>query len=486
MNKQMEMAFMQQGGLQDDGMNQDPVSGNEVPSGSMASEVRDDISAQLSEGEYVVPADVVRYFGVKHFEDLRNKAKGGLNKMEADGRIGGEPVPVGGPKAGLRPDEMQEIQNMFEGGMVAGAAEGADFSFYNPTGSTVEEAVTTPGPAGRPMYSGEFSFEQPGAGLATPPPVSGTPAPEQQAVTLYGPNGEIINLMLPKDQVMYDQLIAQGYGVTAPQTVKSESGSKKDDDEVQADPNAWMDKYDYTNSGVLMQQSLNALDPKEGIEGMVGKVFGGGVFGQLSSASNAAQIAANIRLLNSQSVDTTELQTKLDTYIKTNNIGWMPKSWIDGDQLEGDVKDQIGGDLFKYGDKAYTVPETKTIMQEAAKDTVREPTKTKEVVDPDTGETKTVITSGTVYKPGGIDVALTPPPKKESGGNSGPSFHEQMVAKSRAKSEASRQAMQRAQDKGGSSKDVADLKKKYEDEGGTWASGGRARGGLMKKKKGKK
>jgi len=97
MNEQMEMAFMQQGGLKDDGMRQDPVSGNEVPSGSMAKEVRDDIPAQLSEGEYVVPADVVRFYGVKHFEDLRNKAKGGLNQMEKDGRIGGEPVPDGGP-----------------------------------------------------------------------------------------------------------------------------------------------------------------------------------------------------------------------------------------------------------------------------------------------------------------------------------------------------------------------------------------------------
>jgi hypothetical protein len=65
MNEQMEMAFMQEGGLKDDGMNQDPVSGNEVPSGSMASEVRDDIPAQLSEGEYVVPADVVRYFATR-------------------------------------------------------------------------------------------------------------------------------------------------------------------------------------------------------------------------------------------------------------------------------------------------------------------------------------------------------------------------------------------------------------------------------------
>ena len=59
MNNQMEMAFMQQGGLKDDGMRQDPVSGNPIPNGSMAEEVRDDIPAQLSEGEYVVPADVL-------------------------------------------------------------------------------------------------------------------------------------------------------------------------------------------------------------------------------------------------------------------------------------------------------------------------------------------------------------------------------------------------------------------------------------------
>ena len=74
-NKQMEMAFMQEGGLKDDGMNKDPVSGNEVPNGSMAKEVRDDIPAQLSEGEYVVPADVVRFYGVKHFEDLNDSTR---------------------------------------------------------------------------------------------------------------------------------------------------------------------------------------------------------------------------------------------------------------------------------------------------------------------------------------------------------------------------------------------------------------------------
>ena len=50
----------------------DPVSGNEVPLGARPEEVRDDIPANLSEGEYIVPADVLRYYGVKFFEDLRS------------------------------------------------------------------------------------------------------------------------------------------------------------------------------------------------------------------------------------------------------------------------------------------------------------------------------------------------------------------------------------------------------------------------------
>ena len=117
------MAFMMnEGGLTDDGMNTDPVSGNEVPSGSMAEEVRDNIPAQLSEGEYVVPADIVRYYGVKFFEDLRDEAKRGLADMEANGRIGGEPVPASGPvnNEELSPQEMQAIQEMM------GMAEGGD------------------------------------------------------------------------------------------------------------------------------------------------------------------------------------------------------------------------------------------------------------------------------------------------------------------------------------------------------------------------
>jgi len=111
MEDQMKFAFMQQGGvLRDDGMNKDPVSGNEVPSGSMAKEVRDDIDAKLSEGEYVVPADVVRFHGVEKFEDLRNQAKQGFGRMEQDGRIGGEPVNEDFPIP------MDQLQTFDEGG----------------------------------------------------------------------------------------------------------------------------------------------------------------------------------------------------------------------------------------------------------------------------------------------------------------------------------------------------------------------------------
>lgn len=98
-NEQMEMVFS-------DKEEVDPVSGNEVPLGSLPEEVRDDIDANLSEGEYVVPADVVRYYGVKFFEDLRSQAKMGFEDMAANGRIGGEPVPAEG---GL-PFDVSELQ----------------------------------------------------------------------------------------------------------------------------------------------------------------------------------------------------------------------------------------------------------------------------------------------------------------------------------------------------------------------------------------
>lgn len=114
MNDQTQRAFA----LGGEAETVDPVSGNDVPPGSLPEEVRDDIDAKLSEGEYVVPADVVRFFGVKFFEDLRTEAKMGLSNMEANGRIGGEPIgPSGMEENPLTPEEMAVLEQM---GMAAG------------------------------------------------------------------------------------------------------------------------------------------------------------------------------------------------------------------------------------------------------------------------------------------------------------------------------------------------------------------------------
>lgn len=75
------------GGMMGATVGYDEVSGNPIPAGSNAINVRDDIPAALSEGEYVVPADVVRYHGLKTFMELREEAKMGLMAMAMDGQI---------------------------------------------------------------------------------------------------------------------------------------------------------------------------------------------------------------------------------------------------------------------------------------------------------------------------------------------------------------------------------------------------------------
>jgi hypothetical protein len=86
MDNQMVKAFAIGGEITD------PISGNEVPEGSFPNEVRDDVPAMLSEGEYVVPADVLRFYGLKFFEDLRENAKIEIARMSQEGRIGGDPI----------------------------------------------------------------------------------------------------------------------------------------------------------------------------------------------------------------------------------------------------------------------------------------------------------------------------------------------------------------------------------------------------------
>ena len=60
---------------------------NDPPVGSTPSEVADDIPAMISEGEFVIPADVVRYIGLDKIREIMHQAKHGLACMEDEGLI---------------------------------------------------------------------------------------------------------------------------------------------------------------------------------------------------------------------------------------------------------------------------------------------------------------------------------------------------------------------------------------------------------------
>ena len=87
MEKQMDL-FNDKTELRDEGGEKDNASGNDVPLGGDKEGVRDDQEANISVGEMVIPADVVRYHGVEKFMALRDEAKMGFKKMDAMGQLG--------------------------------------------------------------------------------------------------------------------------------------------------------------------------------------------------------------------------------------------------------------------------------------------------------------------------------------------------------------------------------------------------------------
>jgi len=154
MKKQMELfepveRGFDEGGLLDEGGMVDEKSGNEVPPGSTKKEVRDDIPAQLSEGEFVFPADVVRYIGLEKLMMMRQEAKQGLAQMEAMGQMGN------GDEATVQDDlpfdmydlDIEDEREYNVGGFVPGQTG------FNPATGTVQ----TPGNVGLSTYQQPFN-----------------------------------------------------------------------------------------------------------------------------------------------------------------------------------------------------------------------------------------------------------------------------------------------------------------------------------------
>jgi len=257
-----------------------------------------------------------------------------LQNMEANGRIGGEPVPVGGPQAAampymaeggdLTPDEMNEIKMLMnQGGMVAGAAEGADFG---------QEFMTQPS-----VYGGGFSWEDTpggtpsGVSIADPELPTETPESCELRGMVYNPETKMCEVPIE----------------TPPVGISGGDDSSVSDDEGE-DSTTWMDSYDYTDFNNLAQQTSAALDGPTTMLGSAAEmIFGGGVLGKLAKASNAAQVAANIAVLEAQGEDVDGLKVKFNDYVSSNNLGGL-KNFITGKNLAKQInKTQVDVGLFE-------------------------------------------------------------------------------------------------------------------------------------------
>ena len=83
MGAQMELA-----GLVSEPTDKDPVSGNDIPLGATAEGVRDDQTAAISPGEFVIPDYAVRFHGLDFYVESLQKAQQGLQQMEGMGLVG--------------------------------------------------------------------------------------------------------------------------------------------------------------------------------------------------------------------------------------------------------------------------------------------------------------------------------------------------------------------------------------------------------------
>ena len=168
LGKQMEL--FADGGLKDQGGSVDEVSGNDVPVGSLKEEVRDDIPAKLSEGEFVLSADVVRFYGLAHIMKMRDVAKAGLAKMDAMGQMGNSDQAI---MEDDMPFSMEDLEVEDEEGNSLEYADGGYVRKFEVGGYNPSTGVNTSTNTGITMQAPVTSF--------TPQPVT------TQSPTAYQP-----------------------------------------------------------------------------------------------------------------------------------------------------------------------------------------------------------------------------------------------------------------------------------------------------------
>ena len=350
-----------EGGLATDGLEVDPISGNKIPTGSNAEDVRDDVDAQLSSGEYIVPADVVKYFGVSYFEKLREKAKSGLDDMDKDGRMGGKPITP------TLESDMQAVDGYASGGMVPGSSVDGILD-------RIKAAATKDPSVSNLLKSKGIFIQQPMQGQAAQAPaVQGQATPRQYAeggTVLAGPYSSENNVS-SYNPYAYTPGFSAESGVTgmapgapAIPTVPTPSveapaqplscpdgyiydqstnsciidlnssrydtdSSREQNKEFQDSKDAWMDKYDYSNPDTLVNQTLTTLGVGGEQEGVLGNIankanayLDKGALGSLFKAGRYGEAMANASMLETQGhvEKANQLREAASTYAKTERV----------------------------------------------------------------------------------------------------------------------------------------------------------------------
>ena len=230
--KQMEM--FEDGGLKDEGGSIDPVSGNDVPPGSTQEEVRDDIPAQLSEGEFVFPADVVRYIGLSNLMRMRQEAKMGLKMMDEMGQMGNsdEATMPDDLPFDINDLDVEDELEYNEGGFIPGTVEQQQYGISG----MQQSAEPKTGVAAIPQEAASSQYVQPIQAAVPTTPVykpaevptfkgfvgENVPGVDFEYVEYKNETGNVIKLRKSKTTGELLDPVPEGYTFIDPEATKTE------------------------------------------------------------------------------------------------------------------------------------------------------------------------------------------------------------------------------------------------------------------------
>jgi len=377
MEKQMEL--FARGGLKDEGGMIDEESGNRVPIGGTREGVRDDINANVSEGEFILSEDVTRYHGLEKLMNLRQEAKMGLKRMEAMGQIGNsdeatmpDDLPFGMDDliivAGGEPEDDGEL-NMAVGGLTTGTTN--VIRTPDPVASVANNPVLpatttgvrrlTPEITQPPRtnvdfkkFMGEASIEYKeyrnanGQNILIPFLDGKAMFSIPEGYTLYTGEGSIGTGTTPVDDIVADTN-------NATQEVRSRGSDDRTEVDVRPTP------IDYDN--ISNEDLLKLAQDQTGTKGTIAKMamaFMGplGIFGMLAMSHQSKKIQETINKRIASGIIGNDLKGEF-----TEILGLLSKG---SGGLLGGVLDFVGGLLGKTPEEIAKAKKTNIITEEKA------------------------------------------------------------------------------------------------------------------------